>query len=232
LSGGGPGSVDIVARGGANYSLYGTAGNDTIEGGSGTSTLDIHQGGHDTVIFSGGVSGGGVVDGLEIAGFHATNIGSGGSDLLDFTALGLKSDGSVPSAIHYGTITADSDFIPASGSAIDVNVWGFTNLAQADTATMDQVASAIRGYTNSHAFNTNDKMIFLIADSVSESGAVHTGVYLWDDAIAKGAGDITRDDGRVNASELTKLGVLNDFYQSNIGSLTDSNFVDHGGIPL
>jgi hypothetical protein len=241
LGGGGPSSVDIVARGGANYSLYGTTGNDTIEGGSGTSTLDISQGGNDTVIFSGGVSGAGVVDGLEITGFHATNIGSGGADLLDFTALGLVSKGSMPSSIHFGKIGVSGAITTEFGNPVtdpnytthvnDVNVLGFTNLSQPDTATMGQIATAIDGWTFGK-FEVGEKMVFLVADSSAASGGgVDTVMYLWDDSLPA-VGDETPDDGRVNAAELTKIGVLHDFYQLNIGSLTDSNFVDHSGVPI
>ncbi|NQW92905.1 MAG: hypothetical protein HQ446_02515, partial [Polaromonas sp.] len=235
LPGGGPISVNIIAdRYNAVHDsfLFGTTGNDSIQGGFGHDTVDIRQGGNDTLVFTPGASVRNVSVDMTIIGFTADNTVPGGYDSLDFTAFNLVSNSGLLNSIHYGTIDADAVFLAApvggeTGATNEVNVWGFTNLTQAENATFENVASAIRGYTNEH-FLVNDKMIFLIASSEATDGAVNTGVYFWDDSIARGAGDTTLDAGRVNASELTKIGVLNDFYQLDIASLTNSNFVEHG----
>jgi hypothetical protein len=236
LSGGGPISVDIYVGSGDGYNtLYGTHGDDTIRGSQWTSTVDISQGGHDTLVFEAvPLTTPATRYALEMnaTGFHANNTdGSGGADMLDFTALGLVPKSGTTGLVHYG-VQGLTDGIQAmgSGAVTDVNVLGFTNLYQSESASLGSIASAINAATYStDVFANNQKMIFLIAstgDQGVNTAGTNTDVYLWQDT-----GGVSGGHASVSAGELSKIGVLKDFTQFDIGHLTASSFVDHSVLP-
>ena len=227
LPGGGPVAVNIIAdRYDAVHdsNLFGTTGNDSIQGGFGHDTVDISQGGHDTLVFTAGASTPSYMD-MTIIGFTADNTnGSGGSDVLDFTALGLIPKSGTTGIVHYGTQDFSGVITPADvGSVNDVNVLGFTNLSQSETSTLTQIASAFNTAVFPHNYVAGEKMIFLVAstdDQGINTDGTNTDVYLWMDTNTAPGGHAS-----VNAAELTKIGVLESFTQIDISHLSANSFV-------
>jgi hypothetical protein len=226
-----PQSLDIRGSSG-DQTLFGTSGNDKIQGGLGADTVDITAGGHDTLVFT-SHAGLGVHNDMTITGFTADNA-SGDADILDFSALGLQATNDSTDLV-FGHVLARGPISSAGHTPGDVNIIAFDTLVQAfddSPAALSAVATAIDGRINGTTQLTDaySKMIFIIANKgTNDPGTPDTNVFLWAD---DGTDTGTTTSGGVDASELTRIGVLHSFSVTDIAGLTADNFQPNGFAPV
>ncbi|MFM2151428.1 MAG: hypothetical protein RLZZ187_3734, partial [Pseudomonadota bacterium] len=210
----GSGSVTITASTEAQ-TLNGTGGNDRIFGdddATTTDTVNITQGGSDTLVFSGSAND------FTVTGFNAGST-VGVRDVLDFSSItGLNNpNGATTVTSVYqnttnnitGLVVTLSDFTPpldASGLAGQFN-FGFRPEQGAPTVKVNDFLAP------------DSKMIFLVA---SGQGGANTGIWLWEDADQIAGGNTTPANGSVDANELSLLATLNSV---GLGSLTNDNVI-------
>ena len=190
-SGSSLGGVEITAISHSSaYSLYGTTFGDIIGGSGRNDSVNISQGGIDTLKFS-GTGSDFTVNGFSVGDIAALN---SDADKLDFTSLN--------GGQSFGFSHLDLSNLP--GSIGDHQVVVIDNFAAAD-------ANAVQALFASSVFRLNNKLIsgaandaIFVIHNGGANGTEAANIWRWVDS-PSGAGA----DYRVQANELTLMGKLN-----------------------
>jgi hypothetical protein len=195
----GPGRVTITASEGAQV-LKGTAQNDTIWGDTDattTDTVDISQGGVDTLKFSS------AANGMTVTGF---TMGAGG-DVLDFSEISELYNENYD---YQNTAYVEAQSLNGQ-TAFGGLVVALTSLTSVSSGS--DLATALSPVE----LASGSKMIFLTG---ADNGA-NTKIWLWDDAVGSSDGDVAANEVTllgtllsVNMSSLATLQDQNVFYPS------------------
>jgi hypothetical protein len=194
--------VVITASDGAQ-TLNGTDGNDRISGDSdtgSTDTLNIGQGGVDTLVFSG------VAKDFTVTGFNASGAGA---DKFDFTSVSasLENANAAVSAVdvqkfnNTGGITGE--IVLFTGNVQTSSAEGIQALFNFSLESQPTINSLLTPGVND--------MVFFIAND--DNTAVN--VWRWQDAGA---------DGNVQSTELAMLATLNSLTRQDLDTLQTNQF--------
>jgi hypothetical protein len=190
-------SVNITGSAGVQ-ALFGSQGNDSFATGAGADTVNISQGGSDTLKFNGSASD------MVVTGF----VGGSGGDILDFAALSASLTGA-NEIRHLDTSLSDI--------TMNARVIVFDNLvgngAEAVESHFGNFGSFVEyGILNAQV-SANDKKIFVIDAGIEGSPAAD--IWLWTDTA----------DGNVQAAELQLLGTLYGVSKTELQLLVATNFI-------
>jgi len=192
----------VVITGSAGVQvLVGTTGHDEIATGAGADTVNIEQGGNDTLVFDGSTND------MEITGFDAALLDADG-DILDFSALSGVLSGSGVNVLS----TTDNNLTMAGKVIVLEDVVGSAAAIATQFAQYGNMAPG--GILNSLISNGESKIF--VADA-GDSVTPHSNVWRWTDAGA--------NDGNLQAAELELLGTLEGLTKDQLSNLTSVNFI-------